>query len=262
MTSSRPANSAAPIVESVVTVDGHGSAVQSMFSRIAHGYDRANRWMSLGTDERWRRRAVSGLLPPAPSLPRGGRPQVLDLCAGTMDSSLQIHRAHPEADVLAGDFSSGMLDRGRHKLTGTAATRIQPRAMDAHALPVETDALDAIFCAFGIRNLSNLERATAELARCLRPGGNLVVLEFFRPQEGMSRLLHAVYNRLVLPVVGWAATGDLAAYRYLPRSIGRFVTVGEYGDLLGRHGFTDVRVERLTFGMASIVRATRQGAAP
>jgi ubiquinone/menaquinone biosynthesis methyltransferase len=224
-----------------------------MFSRIAHGYDRANRWMSLGTDERWRRRAVRDLVPPD----SGHHPRVLDLCAGTMDSSLQIHNAYPHADVVAGDFSAGMLARGQSKLQGGAAARIHPRAMDAHELPAQDDAYDAIFCAFGVRNLSDLERATAEQARCLRPGGHLVVLEFFVPERTTSAILHALYNRLVLPFIGWAATGDLAAYRYLPRSIGRFVTTGEYTDLLNARGFIDVRVEPLTFGMACVVRAVR-----
>jgi demethylmenaquinone methyltransferase/2-methoxy-6-polyprenyl-1,4-benzoquinol methylase len=249
----------------VAVVDAHGRKVQHMFGRIAHGYDRANRWMSLGIDVRWRRAAVAQLAPSGRAglgTERGTereRLRVLDLCAGTMDSSVEIHRQLPEADVIAGDFSAQMLERGKDKLVGTAFERITPRVMDAHDLPEESDSLDAIFCAFGLRNVSDLHRATTEQARCLRPGGRLVVLEFFRPTTLVPRVMHAIYNRTVLPVVGWLATRDWEAYTYLPRSIGSFSTVEAYADLLRAHGFCEVRTEPLTLGMAWRVSATWPG---
>lgn len=236
-------------------VDEHGQRVQTMFDRIAHGYDRANRWMSLGIDARWRATAVAQAIPESAD----ARAQVLDLCAGTMDSSVQIHRAHPTADIVAGDFAAEMLARGADKLVGEAAQRIQPTQMDAHALPFDARSFDAIFCAFGVRNLSDLPRATAEQRRCLRPGGRLTVLEFFRPTTVAPRVMHSLYNRTVLPVVGWAATGDWDAYTYLPRSIGRFETVQDYEALLRAHGFVDVRAQALTFGMAWVVHADVPG---
>ena len=135
----------------------------------------------------------------------------------------------------------------------------QPLRDDARedALPVDDASCDAIFCAFGIRNLSDLGRACAEQARALRPGGKLVVLDFFRPDSLGTRIVHAIYNRGVLPWVGWAVTGDREAYQYLPRSIGRFDSTDEYAARLRDAGFVDVRVEGLTMGVASIVRATR-----
>ncbi len=247
--------------EHVHTVDDHGARVQHMFSDIAHGYDRANRIMSLGTDIRWRRQAVSDLLPDelrAAAEAAGRRPRLLDLCAGTLDSSIEIHRQFPTADVIGGDFSAKMLARGREKLRGAERERITTRDMDAHDLPEDDQSLDGMFCAFGVRNLSDLDRATAEMARCLRPGGRLTVLEFFRPQGLVTRVVHTLHNRTVLPIVGWAATGNLGAYLYLPRSIGDFVTVDEYRALLERHGFGDVTLTRLTLGIAWVVRATRQ----
>jgi demethylmenaquinone methyltransferase / 2-methoxy-6-polyprenyl-1,4-benzoquinol methylase len=232
--------------------DEHGVRVQQMFDRIAHGYDRANRWMSLGTDVRWRRQAVAELVDEEGTPP--GR--VLDLCAGTLDSTLEIHHQFPGARITAGDFAAEMLEHGRTKLDAKAAEKIEAVQMDAHVLPLPTSSLDAIFCAFGVRNLSDLPRATAEQHRCLRPGGRLVVLEFFRPDRVIPRAMHALYNRTVLPLVGWAATGDLEAYRYLPRSIGRFETVDAYVRLLEKAGFRDIDVRPLTFGMAWVVRAT------
>lgn len=238
-------------------IDEHGDRVQNMFTRIAHGYDRANRIMSLGIDVRWRRDAVATMLPPD----AGPAPRILDLCAGTMDSSMEIHRQHPQAAILAGDFAAQMLERGKSKLVGPAGERITPQVMDAHALPCEDDSLDAIFCAFGVRNVSDLPRATAEQRRVLRPGGVLTVLEFFRPTSPVSRMMHTVYNRTVLPVVGWAATGHLDAYTYLPRSIGKFETVEAYTELLKAQGFGSIEVRSLTFGMAWVVRAVAGGTA-
>lgn len=241
----------------VRTVDDHGDRVQGMFDRIAHGYDRANRLMSLGIDVRWRNEAVRDLLPTR--MPADRRAQVLDLCAGTMDSSVEIHRQYPQADIVAGDFAEEMLAKGAHKLTGAVGERITAQPMDAHELPCEDNSLDAIFCAFGVRNVSDLPRATSEQARALRPGGRLTILEFFRPTSGLSRFLHTAYNRTVLPVVGWAATGDLDAYTYLPKSIGKFETVGDYETLLTEQGFENVSVTKLTMGMAWIVRAELPG---
>lgn len=234
-------------------VDAHGTRVQSMFNRIAPGYDRANRWMSLGIDHAWRERAVEGLMPDMPP----PQPKVLDLCAGTMDGAMEIHRRFPAADIVAGDFAQEMLDRGMFKLVGSAAEKITPQTMDAHELPFANQSLDAIFCAFGIRNVSDLPRATEEQARCLRPGGVLMILEFFRPTTWLPKLLHTVYNRTVLPAVGWTATGDLDAYLYLPRSIGKFDRIEDYRTLLARHGFERITVHPQTLGMAWIVRAVR-----
>lgn len=254
-----PAPRRGEVVETVPTVDAHGARVQRMFSDIAHGYDRANRWMSLWIDVLWRRKAVADLLP-ADAVPTPDRrPRILDLCAGTLDSTLEIHRRYPDADVVGGDFSAGMLAHGTTKLHGAAAERVTPKQMDAHALPEDDDSLDAIFCAFGVRNLSDLPRATAEQARCLRPGGRLVVLEFFRPSRLVTRLFHGIYNRTVLPLVGWLATGNLDAYLYLPRSIGTFERVEDYVALLERGGFRDVRIRPLTLGIACIVEAARSG---
>ncbi len=248
-----------PTHEVVATVDGHGAQVQGMFSRISHGYDRANRWMSLGTDRRWRARAVADMLPDD----AGDEPHILDLCAGTLDSTLEIHRQHPTARIVGGDFSAGMLAEGRRKLTGRAAERIEAVEMDAHRIPLADGWADAIFCAFGVRNLSDLPRATHEQARVLRPGGVLTVLEFFRPERLVTRAIHGLYNRTVLPLVGWAATGDLSAYLYLPRSIGAFARVADYRALLQASGFADVRVTPLTLGVACVVRARRvEGSAP
>jgi demethylmenaquinone methyltransferase/2-methoxy-6-polyprenyl-1,4-benzoquinol methylase len=150
-----------------------------------------------------------------------------------------------------------MLAHGARKLVGAAAARITAQQMDAHALPLADRSHDAIFCAFGVRNLSDLPAATREQHRVLRPGGRLTVLEFFRPTSFATRAVHALHNRTILPLLGWAATGNLGAYLYLPRSIGRFATVEAYSELLRASGFIDIEIRRLTLGIAWVVRATR-----
>lgn len=258
---SDPARALAP--GEIPTHDEHGRRVQAMFSDIAPGYDLANRIMSLGTDVRWRRRAVAELLLARPeiAIESGAGARILDLCAGTLDSSLEIHRRYPQAHVIGGDFSAGMLAAGRRRIEALGQPgpreRIEAMQMDAHALPLADDHVDAIFCAFGIRNLSDLELAGSEQLRCLRPGGQLVILEFFRPTRWITRTFHTVYNNTVLPLVGWACTGNLDAYRYLPRSIGQMRSSADYAALLEQLGFVDVRVQELTLGVASIVRARK-----
>jgi ubiquinone/menaquinone biosynthesis methyltransferase len=214
--------------------------------------------MSMGTDVVWRRRAVDGLLP---SMPRGigRRPRILDLCAGTLESSLEIHRRYPDADIVGGDFSAGMLETGASRLPAAARARIEPKAMDAHAIPEDDGSFDALFCAFGVRNLSDLERATAEKARVLRSGGRLRVLEFFRPAHPFPRMFHAFVGKTILPAVGYACTGNIDAYRYLPASIGEFVTTATYAELLQDHGFDAPTMMPLTLGVATVVTATRRG---
>ena len=251
---------AAPLAETVATIDAHGARVRGMFTDIARGYDRANRWMSLGIDVRWRRRAVAEALPAGAG--QGTRPRILDLCAGTLDSTLELHRRYPDADIVGGDFSAGMLAVGEAKLRGAARARIVARELDAHALPEPDAGFDAVFCAFGVRNLSDLAQATREQLRVLRPGGRLTVLEFFRPRGLFSRGFHACYNRTILPAVGWAATGNLGAYLYLPRSIGAFVTLDDYCALLTREGLRVGLRARLFGGVAGIVQATRPAEAP
>jgi ubiquinone/menaquinone biosynthesis methyltransferase len=217
------------------------AAVRRMFDGIAPRYDALNRVLSLGIDGAWRRRALGALGPV------DGR-RLLDLCAGTLDLARLAERAG--AHVVAADFSARMLQRGKKKLRG-------PRLVaDALRLPFADGAFDGALCGFGLRNLDDARAGLAEARRVLRPGGRLVVLDFFRPTRALPRALHRFYHRRVLPLVGGLVSGDRDAYRYLPDSIERFATRPEVEALARAAGFASVRGEDLTAGVASLVVCT------
>jgi len=223
---------------------GRGPEVRAMFDRIAPAYDLLNRVMTFRVDQRWRRRLVAGL-------PLGAGERLLDLCAGTMDVALAVKRRAPGARVVGADFSFAMLSRGASK-TGLPAAQA-----DALALPFKDAAFGAASVAFGVRNLEGLEAGLAELARVIRPGGKLGVLEFFRPESRSSRLVHGAYNRLMLPVLGRLFSPDPAAYRYLVASMERFVTRPEFEAACRRAGFGEVCGETLFPGVCGLVLASR-----
>jgi len=221
--------------------------VRGMFDRIAGRYDAANRVMSVGLDVLWRRRAVRLLLD---GLDQGS--WVLDLGAGTLDGALEILRQRPDARVVAADFARGMLVAGRRK---SGADRLVLHAADGLRLPYREASFAAAFTGFCVRNLRELTQGLAELRRVVRPGGRLVVLEFFRPDRP-RRFWDGIYTGRLLPVLGWAVGGDRAAYRYLPRSIQDFDARVTFEARLRAAGFADVRGRDLfPGGVASLVEA-------
>ncbi len=223
--------------------------VRAMFERIAPRYDSANRVMSVGIDVMWRRKAMKPLLAGL-----GDSPRILDLGAGTLDGARAIVGRKPGATVAAADFAKEMLKVGRAKLAPDDK-RIGTHAADGHRLPYTTGAFDAAFSAFCVRNLADLPVALAELRRVVRPGGTVVILEFFRPLT-QRLFLDKFYNARVLPLIGWAISGDRDAYRYLPASIERFVSRDAFEGLLRAAGFSHAGGEDLfPGGMASLVVA-------
>jgi len=221
--------------------------VRAMFDRIAGRYDTANRIMSGGLDVLWRRRAMRILLDGlAPSS------RILDLGAGTLDGSVEIVRQRPDAQVVAADFSRTMLAAGRRKRD---VAKVTLHAADGHRLPYRDGAFAAAFSGFCVRNLRDLAVALGELRRVVRPGGRIVVLEFFRPSRPRPFWDGLCTNR-VLPILGWAIGGDRAAYRYLPESIQAFETRANFEAKLRIAGFADVKSHDLfPGGIASLVQA-------
>lgn len=221
-----------------------------MFDAIAPRYDLLNHLLSLGIDRRWRRRAVQ-------SLRLGDGDVLLDVCAGTADVAL-AGRAAGVGRVVGVDFAARMLARGREKVRAAGeSNRIALVRGDAMRLPVRDAAADAAAVAFGIRNVERPEVACAELARALRPGGRLAILEFGVPRIPGIRTLYLWYFRYLLPRIGRRVSGHGGAYSYLPASVGSFPPPAEFVTILRQAGFRDVQAVSLTLGIVYLYVAHR-----
>jgi demethylmenaquinone methyltransferase/2-methoxy-6-polyprenyl-1,4-benzoquinol methylase len=205
-----------------------------MFDRIAPVYDLMNRITTMGLDRGWRRLAAGVVRP-------GDR--VLDAACGTGDLALEAARAGGTVTGL--DFSERMLERARRK-----SDTIEWVRGDVLALPFGDETFDAATIGFGIRNVSDLEGGLRELARVLRPGGLLAVLEITRPR-GLLRPFFRVWFDVLIPLAGKVLPGG-AAYTYLPASVRRFPGPEDLEEALRRSGFTDVRHRLLAGGIVAL----------
>ena len=222
-----------------------------MFDAIAPRYDLLNHVLSAGMDRRWRVRAIEAL-----ALPPGTR--VLDLCTGTGDLAIAATRLIAPVSVVGVDFSGEMLRLALAKLRdlGLAATVRLIRA-DAARLPLPDASCDAATIGFGIRNVAEPARALAELARVIRPGGRLAILEFGQPRIPGIRTIYSWYFRYLLPLVGRAVSKHSSAYSYLPASVGHFPPPAEFSRLIAATGFSQVEAVPLTFGIVYLYVADR-----
>jgi demethylmenaquinone methyltransferase/2-methoxy-6-polyprenyl-1,4-benzoquinol methylase len=198
--------------------------VQRMFDRIAPVYDLMNRVMTMGLDQRWRRKTVKAVVEP------GDR--VLDAACGTGD--LAIIAAKAGGVVTGLDFSERMLDRARRK-----APELKWVRGDLLALPFEDESFDSATVGFGVRNVADLAAGIEELRRVLRPGGRLAILEITQPRGVLAPFYRLWFDRLV-PLLGRVLPGG-SAYTYLPASVRRFPGPEDLGALLREAGFEDVR---------------------
>jgi demethylmenaquinone methyltransferase/2-methoxy-6-polyprenyl-1,4-benzoquinol methylase len=218
-------------------------AVRAMFGRIARRYDLANHLLSSGADFLWRRRATK--------LVKGWRPgDVLDLATGSGDLALSLQRRLPEACITAADFSPEMLEVAQRK--GVAKTVLA----DALHLPFQNESFDCVTVAFGLRNMADWDRALGEMARVLRNGGHLLVLDFSIP-TGALRPVYRFYLHRCLPLLASIVTGQKAAYDYLGGSIEKFPSGAAMLELIERNGFTKATADPLTGGIATIYTAQR-----
>jgi demethylmenaquinone methyltransferase/2-methoxy-6-polyprenyl-1,4-benzoquinol methylase len=234
-----------------VAPDKTPSRIAGMFDAIAPRYDLLNHLLSGGMDRRWRVRAIEAL-----ALPPGTR--VLDLCTGTGDLAIAATRLIAPVSVVGVDFSGEMLRLALAKLRDLRlSTAIRLIRADAARLPLPDASCDAATIGFGIRNVADPERALAELARVLRPGGRLAILEFGQPRIPGIRTLYSWYFRYLLPLVGRAVSKHSSAYSYLPASVGHFPPPAEFSRLIGATGFSQVQAVPLTFGIVYLYVADR-----
>ena len=222
-----------------------------MFDAIAGRYDFLNHFLSAGLDVRWRARAIREVQLTADA-------RVLDLCTGTADFAIAAVHATPTARVVGVDFAGAMLRVGLDKLRGRALERrITLVRGDATKIPVQDGWADAATIGFGIRNVAQPEVALRELARVIRPGGRLAILEFGEPVVPGIRGAYNWYFRSVLPRLGRLVSHHDSAYAYLPASVGTFPRPAEFAAIISSHGFANVRAVPLSLGVVYLYIATR-----
>ena len=229
--------------------DSASVAVREMFSTIAPRYDLANHVLSMNVDRLWWRRAARTfrhilLRPDA---------RALDLCCGTGDMTFALWKEARRAHVYGADFAHPMLVKARHK---SVMKPVRWFEADALHLPVSDAQFDLVTSAFGFRNLADYDAGLREIARVLRPGGEVGILDFGEPKGVIGAIYH-FYFRYVLPKVGTFISGVRGPYAYLPASVARFPSPDEMLARMRTAGFTDVSWTPYTFGIAGLYRGTR-----
>lgn len=227
-------------------LDRDPSHVSGMFDQVAAGYDRTNTVMTFGNDALWRAATTRAVAPK-----RGER--ILDLAAGTASSSASL--AGSGAQVVAADFSPGMLAEGR-KRHGHLPNITFVEA-DATALPFGDDEFDAVTMSYGLRNVQQPKKALAELFRVTKPGGRIVINEFSTPPGALFRGLYRFYNAQVLPRVARLAGTNGDAYDYLNESIRDWPDQRTLAAWIREAGWTDVEYRNLTFGIVALHRGRK-----
>lgn len=214
-------------------------AVRSMFDSIAPRYDLVNRVMTFGMDTGWRRKSIDALALAPDDV-------VLDVACGTGDFCRELEDGGHR--VVGVDFSMGMLQVAR-----TKAPLLQA---DALRLPVRDSGVDAATCGFALRNVTDVGDLFRELARAVRPGGRIALLEVSEPRSRVVRAGHHVYFHKVVPFIG-GVLSDRAAYGYLPRSTAYLPPTEDLLELLRTAGFPDAAARHMGLGAVQLLTGTR-----
>ena len=242
-------------VEQVTPYGSEGTAkteqVRQMFDSIAPAYDFMNRAMTLGIDIWWRKLAVKRLRRLQPA-------RILDVATGTGDFAIQLHQSLKPQHILGIDLSQGMLDEARRKVREKGLEKeITFSQDDCMALHLDDESVDAVTVAFGVRNFEHLQQGYHEMARVLRPGGMLCVLELSTPTNPVIRWFYDLYTLHIIPWIGSKKSGDKSAYRYLPQSIAAVPQGNEMLQLMHNAGLKDTTFKRLTLGVCTIYTAVK-----
>jgi len=214
-----------------------------LFDRIASHYDSINHLFSLNIDRLWRRRLVLTMEPTS---------NVLDVATGTGDLAIQMCRHHRAEQVVGLDLSSEMMRLAADKAKGLPIRFVQGSALE---MPFQDHSMDAVTCSFGCRNFSDLDGGLREMARVLRPGGQLLILEFSYPSHKVLDALYDFYFSRIMPTLCGMISHDRPAFRYFNSSVKHFIWGAAFCERLTQAGFSDVRCTPLTGGIASLYTA-------
>ena len=226
---------------------GKATRVKAVFDSVASRYDVMNDLMSLGVHRLWKNAAVDWLSP-RPGI------RLLDLAAGTGDIADRVlDRVGGLGRVVSSDINMAMLGHGRDRALDKGwFGKLDFVSADAMALPFADESFDAVTIAFGIRNVTHIDRALAEAYRVLVPGGRFLCLEFSKVLLPVLDRLYDSYSFTILPNLGRLVAGDAASYRYLAESIRRFPDQAAFAALIEAAGFEQVRYRNLSAGIAAI----------
>ena len=246
----RPQNLRSVSLSVLPPIEEKAAYVERMFARIAPGYDRMNRVMTMGMDRGWREYAVRAIAPPS-----GGR--ALDVGSGTGDFLLELAAWMPDGLVVGLDFTVPMMQAGLPKLDA-ARGRAGFVGGDALRLPFPDACFDAITTGFTMRNVSDIGQAFAEIWRVARPGGVVACLEVARPRNPLLRLGHRIYFEQVVPRLTAMLGGDATAYTYLPPSARAFPEPPELARIIEQVGWSEVSYRLLGFGAVAVHTAMKR----
>jgi demethylmenaquinone methyltransferase/2-methoxy-6-polyprenyl-1,4-benzoquinol methylase len=240
-----------PTTEELLTK--RGVFIRDMFASISPIYDLMNSVLSLMFDRRWRDAAAR-----AARLPENAR--VLDVCCGTGKLALHYRRVlGARSRVIGADFCREMILAGVRHMRPSERALLGFAEADTLLLPFPDNTFDAVSAAFGIRNVADLERGVAEMARVARPGGKVLILDFARPRSAVFRRIYEFYFTRIIPLAGrMVHRGRMSPYEYLPRSVFRFVTASELASILVGHGIVNVETREFTMGVAALVFGTKK----
>ncbi len=230
--------------------EGKKIQVEQMFDSIASRYDFLNHTLSLGIDKGWRKKAIA-------SIGKNNPKQILDVATGTADLAIACLTLNPDS-IIGIDISQNMLNVGIKKINDQGyADKIKLMKGDSENLPFSNNTFDAITVAFGVRNFENLDKGLKEIARVLKPGGTLAVLEFSKPRTFPFKQLYNLYFSNILPFFGKWISKNENAYAYLPESVKHFPDGEDFLHHLRSAGFTDSKQQTLTFGICSLYNAIK-----
>ena len=230
-------------------MDNEKQHIGQLFDRIAGTYDSLNHVLSLNIDRRWRRKAVRTL---------SANAKLLDVAIGTADLIIEILRQHKASHITGIDLSRKMMAIGEQKVAKLGYSNLVTFDYgSAQQMPYADASFDAVTCAYGVRNFANMDEGLREMHRVLRPGGELMILEFSYPTNPLIRRGYNLYFSHILPFIGNLFSRDKGAYTYLNRSVKDF----PYGEAFAEHlraaGFSGITVTPLTFGITTIYHAKK-----
>lgn len=233
------------------TNKGKKKQVAEMFDNIAHKYDFLNHFLSLNIDKIWRRKSIKLL--------KKSRPKyILDVATGTGDFAFEIYKSLQAEKIIGIDISDGMLKIGKEKADKKQLLHIiEFKEGDSENIQFPDNSFDAVTVAFGVRNFEDLDRGLSEMNRVLKPRGEVIILEFSKPEKFPVKQFYNFYFKNILPVFGKLFSKDKFAYTYLPESVKEFPSGDKFIIKLSEAGFKNISVKRFAFGISTVYYAKK-----